>query len=82
MHLGISRHILDYNVEVHIIEVWEEGVNWILNITGWWYDWVVDCYEQVLNLWFYTRQGILCVAEWMLASHKEFVSAELAHKSF
>ena len=27
MHLGISRHILDYNVEVHIIEVWEDGVN-------------------------------------------------------
>jgi len=27
MHLGISRHILDYNSEVLIIEVWEEGVN-------------------------------------------------------
>jgi hypothetical protein len=27
MHLGMSRHVLDYNVEVHVIEVWEEGVN-------------------------------------------------------
>jgi hypothetical protein len=22
IHLGISRHILDYNIEVHVIEVW------------------------------------------------------------
>jgi len=27
MHLGISRHMLDYKIEVHMIEVWEEGVN-------------------------------------------------------
>jgi hypothetical protein len=27
VHLAISRHVLDYNIEVHIIEVWDEGVN-------------------------------------------------------
>lgn len=29
MHLGLARHVLVYNIEVHIIEVCEEGVNWI-----------------------------------------------------